>query len=72
MISGFTGTGTGWRSPSGASEDRNSTPGTPTVGRPAWRSPAEATEDRNAQLYRDGASIRALAVALRGDRGSQR
>ena len=60
-----------WRSPFGAAEDRNCDLGA-GVGYPAyWRSPFGAAEDRNLAFERAAAARAALAVALRGGRGSQ-
>ncbi|KQX77040.1 MULTISPECIES: hypothetical protein [unclassified Streptomyces] len=64
----------GWRSPLGATEDRNDawTTYTPTWT-VRWRLPFGATEDRNhivAGPIMD--KLARLAVALQGDRGSQR
>ena len=62
-----------WRSPSGATEDRNTAVTVAGSVARVWRSPSGATEDRNDQG--DGLTphiAREVAVALWGDRGSQR
>ncbi len=60
-----------WRSPSGVTEDRNRVSTGRTTTRPRWRSPSGVTEDRNAQTNGGQLPATAVAVALRGDRGSQ-
>src|SRR5699024_102962 len=60
-----------WRSPFGATEDRNYTwlgLGAPDV---PWRSPFGATEDRNVSALAITCIVGIMAVTLRGDRGSQ-
>ena len=61
----------GWRSPSGATEDRNHPSSSTRRSARRWRSPSGATEDRNTRCSGRHLSRRRVAVALRGDRGSQ-
>ncbi len=62
----------GWRSPSGATEDRNAGIALKTDAPEAWRSPPGATEDCNSRSSGPRWCHRGVAVAPRGDQGSQR
>ncbi|PTH83153.1 hypothetical protein C9J60_39315 [Streptomyces sp. A244] len=61
-----------WRWPSGATEDHNIGVGTPIDHDGRMAVAFRATEDRNMYSGVPNPTLRALAVALRCDRGSQR
>jgi hypothetical protein len=61
-----------WRSPFGATEDRNETPAAYMRRTTPWRSSLKETEDRNAPFAARWDAEAAVAVAFWGDRGLQR
>ena len=60
-----------WRSPFAASEDRNCRCTCASSNPKRWRSPFAASEDRNAVWSGGDAGAQGMALAVRGERGSQ-
>ncbi|GAA4010147.1 hypothetical protein GCM10022232_58830 [Streptomyces plumbiresistens] len=61
----------GWRSPSGATDRNVAAAAYLDKRRRVWRSPSGGTEDRNDLITATLKTVAHVAVALRGDRGSQ-